>query len=123
VNRPKLLLDQMIDALVATALDQQGWDVVRVSELGLATADDGQILASAISQDRVLVTLDEHFGDWAVLPLESHPGVVRLKVSPTTSPNILALLVPFLNEHGNRSFADHLVIVKASAARWIRTSR
>ena len=39
MNRPKLLLDQMIDALVATALDQQGWDVVRVSELGLATAD------------------------------------------------------------------------------------
>jgi predicted nuclease of predicted toxin-antitoxin system len=123
VNRPKLLLDQMIDAQVAIALDQQGWDVVRVSELGLATADDDQILAMAISQDRVLVTLDEHFGDWAVLPLESHPGVVRLKVSPTTSPNILALLVPFLNEHKERSYVDHLVIVKPSSNRWIRTSR
>jgi predicted nuclease of predicted toxin-antitoxin system len=123
VNPPKLLLDQMIDAQVADALDRQGWDVVRVSELGLASADDDQILAMAISQKRVLVTLDEHFGDWSVLPLESHPGVVRLKVSPTTSPNILALLVPFLNEHKARSYADHLVIVKPSSARWIRTSR
>ncbi len=123
MNRPKLLLDQMIDAQVAIALDRQGWDVVRVSELGLATADDDQILAMAISQDRLLVTLDEHFGDWAVLPLESHPGAVRLKVSPTTSSNILALLVPFLNEHKERSYADHLVIVKPSSTRWIRTSR
>jgi len=123
VNSPKLLLDQMIDAQVALALERQGWDVVRVAELGLATADDNQILAMAISQNRVLVTLDEHFGDWAVLPLESHPGVVRLKVSPTTSPNILALLFFFLNEHKERSYADHLVIVKPSSTRWVRTSR
>ena len=123
MNTPKLLLDQMIDAQVAVALERQGWDVVRVSELGMATADDDQILSMAIAQDRVLVTLDEHFGDWAVLPLESHPGVVRLKVSPSTSSNILALLVPFLDEHQERSYADHLVIVKPSSVRWIRTSR
>lgn len=122
MKQPKLFMDQMIDSQVAIALERQGWDVVRVSELGLATADDDQILEMAISQDRVLVTLDEHFGDWAVLPLESHPGVVRLKVNPTTTPNILALLVPFLNEHQGRSYADHLVIVKPSSVRWIRTS-
>ena len=72
----------MIDSFVETALDEQGRDVVRVFELGLATADDDQILATAISQDRVLVTLDEHFGDWAVLPLEAHPGVVNIESEP-----------------------------------------
>lgn len=97
--------------------------MVRVSELGLSTADDDQILAVAIRDDRVLVTLDEHFGDWAILPLESHPGVIRLKVNPATSPNTLALIVPFLNEHQQKSFRDHLVIVKSSSTRWIRTSR
>jgi hypothetical protein len=24
-----------------------------------------------------------HFGDWIVLPLSRHPGVIRLKVDPT----------------------------------------
>jgi len=123
VNRPGLLLDQMLDAEVAAALHQQGWDVVRVSELDLSTAADDQVLESAIRHDRVLITLDEDFGDWAVLPLESHPGVIRLKTNPATSPNILALLVPFLNEHQQRSFRDYLVIVKPSSVRWIRTSR
>lgn len=112
----------MLDAQVADALLQQGWDVVRASELGLSTADDDQILESAILHDRVLITLDEHFGDWAVLPLDSHPGVVRLKANPAISSTIVAVLIPFLNEHKQRSFRDHLVIVKPSSVRWIRTS-
>ena len=119
----RLYLDQCLRVEVSQALRGEGHDVVRASEVGQARADDAQILSRAIGDGRILVTLDEHFGDWAVLPLESHPGVVRLKVSPTTSPNILALLVPFLNEHQERSYADHLVIVKPSSARWIRTSR
>ena len=123
MNRSRLLLDQMLDAEVATVLRQHGWDVVRVSELDLSTAADDQVLESASCHDRVLITLDEHFGDWAVLPLDSHPGVIRVKTNPATSPNILALLVPFLNEHQQRSFRDHLVIVKLSSIRWIRTSR
>ena len=122
MNRPRLLLDQMIDAEVADELAESGWDVVRASELGLATADDDQILARAISEDRVLVTLDEHFGDWAILPLGAHPGVVRLKVSPTTSSNIANLLLPFLVEHRSAIFADLLVIVKPAGARWVRTN-
>lgn len=122
MKQPRLLLDQMLDAQVAEALLQHGWDAVRASELGLSTANDDQILESAILHDRVLITLDEHFGDWAVLPLESHPGVVRLKANPAISPTILALLIPFLNEHKQRSFRDHLVIVKPSSVRWIRTS-
>lgn len=122
MKQPSLLLDQMLDAQVADALLQQGWDVVRASELGLSTADDDQILESAILHDRVLITLDEHFGDWAVLPLDSHPGVVRLKANPAISSTIVAVLIPFLNEHKQRSFRDHLVIVKPSSVRWIRTS-
>jgi predicted nuclease of predicted toxin-antitoxin system len=53
-----------------------------------ARADDKEIVERAISENRILVTLDQHFGDWAVLPLSHHPGVVRLKVNPTTSENV-----------------------------------
>jgi hypothetical protein len=67
------------------------------------------------------VTLDEHFGDWAILPLAAHPGVVRIKASPATTKHILAVLVPFLERAADRDFRDHLVIVKGAAARWIRT--
>jgi len=83
----KLYLDQMLRLDVAQALRGEGHDVIRASEVGQARADDYEILQKAITENRILVTLDEHFGDWVVLPLSKHPGVIRLKVNPTTSRN------------------------------------
>lgn len=71
----------MLSVEVAQALSKEGYDVVRVSDTGLARADDHEILQKAISENRILITLDEHFGDWVVLPLSRHPGVIRLKTS------------------------------------------
>ncbi len=59
----RLLLDQMLDVSVANSLRFSGHDAVRVSELGLALADDSEILERATKEERILVTLDEHFGN------------------------------------------------------------
>ena len=63
MTRHHLLLDQMLDKDVADELRAKGHDVLRVGEIGLATADDAEVLARAIKEKRTLVTLDEHFGD------------------------------------------------------------
>ncbi len=91
---------------VAEALRSAGYDVIRASEVGQARADDDQILRQAIDGNRFLLTLDEHFGDWVVLPLSRHPGVIRLKANPTTSKNVIALLLPFLQSHSFEDFKD-----------------
>ena len=117
----RLLLDQMFDADVARELRALGHDVVRVSEVGMASAPDDAILDQAIHEDRILVTLDEHFGDWSILPLSTHPGVIRLKVNPTTSKNVLDILLPFLDKAADRNFRDRLAIVRSTGVRWIRT--
>jgi predicted nuclease of predicted toxin-antitoxin system len=117
----RLLLDQMFDEDVARSLRESGHDVVRVSDVGMASEPDDAILQRAIHDDRILVTLDEHFGDWSILPLSTHPGVIRLKANPTTSKNVLNLLLPFLNKTVARGFRDRLAIVRATGVRWIRT--
>jgi predicted nuclease of predicted toxin-antitoxin system len=71
---------------VAEALRDEGHDVIRASEVGEARADDRQILDTAIAGGRILVTLDEHFGDWVILPLSTHPGVIRLRGCPDDVP-------------------------------------
>ena len=58
-----LYLDQMLRLDVAQALRNEGHEVMRASEIGQARADDYEILQKAISENRILVTLDEHFGD------------------------------------------------------------
>jgi len=118
----RLLLDQMLDNEVAIALRAQGYDVIRVSEIGMARADDSQILQRAIHENRMLITLDEHFGDWSILPLSSHPGVIRIKANPAITRTILSVLIPFLANHTTATFANRLVIVGTKRLRWISTN-
>ncbi|MBE7443763.1 MAG: DUF5615 family PIN-like protein [Planctomycetia bacterium] len=118
----KLYVDQMFKLEVAQALREQGFNVLRASETGFARADDLQILEKAVSEDRILITLDEHFGDWVVLPLSNHPGVIRIKVNPTTSKKVIKLLTQFLHNHKSEQFKDRLVILSEKRAKWIRTA-
>jgi len=118
----KLYLDQMFHLDVATALIHEGYDVQRAAETGDSRADDQQILDRAIAENRILVTLDEHFGDWVVLPLSKHPGVIRIKVNPTTSKNVLNILFPFLRRYKARQFENHLVILSEKRSKWILTA-
>ena len=106
---------------VAQSLREQGLDVLRALETGQDRADDEEILDKAISQDHILVTLDEHFGDWVILPLSRHPGVIRLKVNPAISDRVLRILVPFLGRHPHDQFRDHLVILSEKRAKWVLT--
>jgi predicted nuclease of predicted toxin-antitoxin system len=118
----KLYLDQMLRLDVAQALRNEGHDIMRASEVGQSRADDYEILQKAIAENRILVTLDEHFGDWVILPLSKHPGVIRLKINPTTSKNAKQLLVPFLRLHSSAQFRNYLVILSPKRAKWIFTA-
>jgi predicted nuclease of predicted toxin-antitoxin system len=118
----RLYLDQMLRLEVAQALRDDGHDVLRSAEIGQARADDSQILQKAIEEDRILITLDEHFGDWVILPFNKHPGVIRLKVNPTTSKNVINLLLPFLRLYSSRDFKNHLVILSPDRSKWVNTA-
>jgi len=117
----RLYLDQMLQTHVARVLRRTGYDVIRASEVGQARADDRQILKKAIKDNRILITLDEHFGDWVVLPLYRHSGVIRVKVNPTTAGNILAILLPFLMRLSPDKIRNHLVIISPSREKWVNT--
>ncbi|MBN1626845.1 MAG: DUF5615 family PIN-like protein [Deltaproteobacteria bacterium] len=118
----KLYLDQMMRLDVAQALRREGYDVMRTSEVGQARSDDYDILQKAIIENRILITLDEHFGDWVILPLSKHPGVIRVKTNPTTSKNIIDLLLPFLSIHSSEECKNYLVILSLKRAKWVHTA-
>jgi len=118
----RLYLDQMLRLEVADALGDEGHDVLRVAEVGQERADDSQILQTAIDEIRILITLDEHFGDWVILPLREHPGVIRLKINPTTSENAINLLLPFLRLYSPDQFQNNLVILSPGRSKWVYTA-
>jgi predicted nuclease of predicted toxin-antitoxin system len=118
----RLFLDQMFRVELAAWLSTQGHDVARTSDRGMHRADDEDILRRAVAEQRTLITLDQHFGDWVVLPLSESYGVIRVKAHPATTDAIIRVLRPFLSVHQQVEFRNHLIIVSATRARWIRTS-
>ena len=118
----RFYLDQMLRLEVARALNDEGYDVLRATEVGQERADDFQILQTAINEDRILITLDHHFGDWVILPLSEHTGVIRLQINPTTSQNAISLLLPFLRLYSPIQFKNNLVILSKKRSKWIYTA-
>jgi predicted nuclease of predicted toxin-antitoxin system len=106
---------------LASLLHDAGHDVIRASETGQARADDALILERAMQEKRTLITLDGHFGDWVVLPLSEHFGVIRVKTHPTSTENIARVLLPLLAKHLQTDFRNKLVIVSLRRVRWIQT--
>jgi len=51
----RFYLDQMLRIDVAHVLSDEGYDVLRASEVGQERADDFQILQTAIKEDRILI--------------------------------------------------------------------
>ncbi len=120
-DKHRLYLDQMFPTRVADDLRIAGYDVLRAYETGQSRADDNEILAMAIEESRTLITMDEHFGDWVILPLREHPGVIRLKVDPFSTENVLKLLMPFLEKYPLGAFVNHLIILSEKREKWITT--
>ena len=118
----RVYLDQMLRIEVAQALKEEDHDELRAVEIGQDREDDYQILQKAIAENRVLITLDEHFGDWVILPLSEHPGVIRLKINPTTSENAVNLLIPFLSRYSPSQLKNYLIILSAKRSKWVSTA-
>jgi predicted nuclease of predicted toxin-antitoxin system len=60
----RLLPDQDVYELTARFLRDEGHDVVKVSDIGNASASDGENLKAAVSLSRVFVTRDRDYGTW-----------------------------------------------------------
>ena len=54
---------------------------------------------------------------------EGHDVVrIRLKVNPTTSKDIIKLILPFLRLYNTEQFMNYLVILSQERSKWIRTA-
>jgi predicted nuclease of predicted toxin-antitoxin system len=92
----KLLVDACAGRRLASALRAAGHDVDFVGDWG-ADPGDNEILETARTQQRSIVTRDKDFGTLAVLERKPHCGIIRLVELP---PGLeLPLCLRVLDEH------------------------
>ena len=79
----KLIGDMNISPQTVTALQQQGWDIIRVLDVLPATASDVEILNFARQENRVIVTHDLDFSMLVALSGYNQPSLITLRLSST----------------------------------------
>jgi predicted nuclease of predicted toxin-antitoxin system len=88
----KLLLDQGLPRGTVTLLQQAGHDAVHVGDIGLASAEDDEILQHAAGEHRVVVTLDSDFHTLLALSGDDSPSVIRIRIEGLKSDGLYRIL-------------------------------
>lgn len=86
----RLLLDNNLSVRLVPLLSDHGHDVEHVRTLGLAAADDAEVLIAAADAQRVLISADTDFGTLLAFTRAEEPSVVLLRRSTGRSTAELA---------------------------------
>jgi predicted nuclease of predicted toxin-antitoxin system len=86
------LLDQGLPLSAATLLCDAGDDAVHVGQIGMAEAEDSQILLHALQENRVVVTLDADFHSLLARSSAKQPSVIRIREEGLKGPELAKLI-------------------------------
>jgi len=114
----KILCDENMPASLVNELRAAGFDAVDVRERNLRGADDDQVLSLALSEGRILVTMDlRRFGNLIATPPESTPGLVVVRMPSSGIRAVVGRVVQFLANAREERLLRALTIVEASRTR------
>jgi predicted nuclease of predicted toxin-antitoxin system len=117
----KFLADQDVWASTVRFLSGLGLDVVTAGQLGLAKAVDTELLRLAHEQGRIFVTRDRDFGG-LVFVQGSGPGVIYLRILPSTQTSVHAELERVLTLYTEQELQASFVVVEPGRHRIRRFS-
>ena len=115
----KFLTDQDVYAVTLGFLNGLGHDVVPVAQLGLAQAEDAELLRVARAQGRIVVTRDRDFGG-LVFVQGGGSGVVYLRIDPSTLNAVHAELERVLSMYTEQELQDSFVVIEPGRHRMRR---
>ncbi len=105
----RFLLDEDVHIKLMGWLQKAGHDVVRVP----SGFKNGQVIALARKEGRVLITRDKDFSNRLLYPPAKSPGVIILNIHPPQLEQLIAALTLLLAELSQaESFSEKLVVLE-----------
>src|SRR4051794_8672215 len=106
----KFLADQDVYATSINFLSGLGHDVVSAAQLGLAQAEDAELLRVAQEHERIFVTRVRDFGG-LVFVQGSGPGVIYRRVLPSTQNAVHAELERVLMLYNEQDLQASFIVI------------
>ena len=97
----RFLADMNISPKTVADLHQQGWDILRVSQVLPMDAEDSEILEFARQQNRVVVTQDLDFSSFLALGGYAKPSLITLRLfvsDPEAMTRKLLVILPQIED-------------------------
>src|SRR5205807_4149839 len=110
------LADQDVYATTIQYLRERGHDVVPVAELGLARADDTELLRVSHAESRIFLTRDRDFGNLTFVQALG-AGVIFLRILPSTQVSVHQELESALRLHTEEELLDRFTVVRSEERR------
>jgi len=110
-------LDENLPSTFADQLRGAGLEVCTVPEEGLVGAEDDLVAAAAVSEGRVLVTLDLDFASIVRWPPGLHPGIVVLRPKSNEPAALTPLLEATVAALGDPENRGALIVVGPRGTR------
>lgn len=103
-----LLLDENIPVKLDSFLLAKGWNIKRTA----TGTTDGEIAEIAKGEKRIIITQDKHFADIREFLPENFFGIVRLRISPPTIPDILSSIEKLFSLFSTEEIAGRLIVLR-----------
>ena len=95
----QFLVDENLACSCASAMRALGYEAVHVSEVGLTSTDDTEIVSYAVEHDYIIITFDLDFSRIVALSRQSFPSIITFRmgeISISTFRELILLHVPAL---------------------------
>ena len=113
----KIKLDENIPGAVAGFLRLRDHDVDTVLEESLGGRDDPTVLRAAISEGRLLITLDRDFGDVRAYAPGTHPGIIVMRPDDQRVPTVVGMVETLVNHHDIDGLSGCITVVQRNVLR------
>lgn len=113
----RLLLDRGLPRSASSLLSQQGFDTIHVSEIGMSTAEDAEIIKKAQEEKLIIITLDADFHSFFALNNFSAPSVIRIRIQKLRALTLTELILDVIDRCQNELEQGAAVTVEPNRIR------
>ena len=107
----RFLVDMNLSPKIVTDLRQEGWDILRVSQVLPMDAEDSEILKFASQQNRVIITQDLDFSSLLALGGYEKPSLITFRLSVPDPEIITRKLLELLPDIEERLLEGCAVVI------------